>query len=57
MIELNLDGLVGPTHHYGGLSRGNRASEEHEGEVSNPKAAALEGIAKMRTLVERGYPQ
>ncbi len=56
-VELNLDGLVGPTHHYGGLGLGNVASQRHRHEVSNPRAAALEGIAKMRLLVSLGIPQ
>ena len=56
-VELNLDGLVGPTHHYGGLGIGNLASQRHRHEVSNPRAAALEGIAKMRLLVSLGIPQ
>lgn len=56
-IELNLDGLVGPTHHYGGLGLGNVASQRHRHEVSNPRAAALEGIAKMRLLASLGIPQ
>jgi succinylarginine dihydrolase len=56
-LELNLDGLVGPTHHYGGLGLGNVASQRHRHEVSNPRAAALEGIAKMRLMVSLGIPQ
>ena len=56
-IELNLDGLVGPTHHYGGLGIGNLASQRHRHEVANPRAAALEGIAKMRLLVSLGIAQ
>ncbi|MFM7137017.1 MAG: N-succinylarginine dihydrolase, partial [Planctomycetota bacterium] len=56
-IELNLDGLVGPTHHYGGLGLGNVASQRHRHEVSDPRGAALEGIAKMRLLVALGIPQ
>ena len=56
-VELNLDGLVGPTHHYGGLGLGNLASQRHRHEVSNPRAAAIEGIAKMRLLVSLGIPQ
>ena len=56
-VELNLDGLVGPTHHYGGLGMGNLASQQHRHEISNPRAAALEGIAKMRVLVDLGIPQ
>jgi len=56
-VELNLDGLVGPTHHYGGLGIGNLASQRHRHEVANPRAAALEGIAKMRLLVSLGIAQ
>jgi succinylarginine dihydrolase len=57
MIELNMDGLVGPTHHYAGLSSGNIASMDNALSEANPKAAALQGIAKMRLLHERGIPQ
>lgn len=55
--ELNIDGLVGPTHNYAGLSFGNVASHNSKGEVSNPQAAALQGLNKMRTLVNLGVPQ
>jgi len=57
MRELQFDGLVGPTHHYAGLSPGNLASQAHAGEVSNPRAAALEGLAKMRRVRELGVAQ
>lgn len=56
-VELNIDGLVGPTHNYAGLSFGNIASSGNKGAVSNPKAAALQGLQKMRTLVNMGLPQ
>ncbi len=56
-IELNIDGLVGPTHNYAGLSFGNIASSGNKGAISNPKAAALQGLQKMRTLVNMGLPQ
>ena len=55
--EHQFDGLVGPTHHYAGLSPGNLASQEHAGEPSNPRAAALEGLAKMRRVRELGVAQ
>ena len=55
--EFNFDGLVGPSHNYGGLSFGNVASQSNEGQVSNPRQAALQGLAKMRTLHELGIPQ
>ena len=55
--EVNFDGLVGPTHHYAGLSIGNVASESHRYQVSCPRQAALEGLAKMRWLMDRGHIQ
>lgn len=55
--EINFDGLVGPTHNYGGLSTGNLASMQNLGGVSNPRAAVLQGISKMRALLEMGLKQ
>lgn len=46
--EWQVDGLVGPTHNYAGLSFGNVASDIHKFSASNPCEAALQGIAKMR---------
>ncbi len=56
-LEVNFDGIVGPTHYYGGLSYGNTASMEHKGRISNPKKAALEGLKKMKLLMDLGVPQ
>ena len=56
-VEANLDGLVGPTHNYAGLSPGNLASGANLGAVSNPRAAALQGLAKMKRLADLGLPQ
>ena len=56
-VEANCDGLVGPTHSYAGLSPGNLASERNRGEVSNPRAAVLEGLQKMKRLADLGLPQ
>ncbi len=56
-IECNADGLVGPTHNFAGLSPGNLASAASEGQVSNPRGAALEGLGKMRVLHNLGLPQ
>lgn len=56
-MEMNFDGLVGPSHNYGGLSFGNIASEKNEGSLSNPREAALQGLAKMRALYDLGVPQ
>ncbi|HEY3593750.1 MAG TPA: N-succinylarginine dihydrolase, partial [Polyangiaceae bacterium] len=55
--EYNFDGLVGPTHNYGGLALGNVASMTHQGSVSNPALAALEGLKKMRTVHGLGVGQ
>ena len=55
--EINFDGLIGPTHNYGGLSEGNFASKKHHNQTSNPKAAALQGLEKMRLIMEQGLPQ
>jgi len=55
--EINFDGLIGPTHNYAGLSRGNLASQKHLNKTSNPKAAALQGLDKMRLIMDQGIPQ
>ena len=56
-MEVNFDGIPGPTHNYSGLAEGNLASEKHAQRVANPRAAALQGLAKMRALAARGYAQ
>jgi len=55
--EANFDGLVGPTHHYAGLSVGNEASLHNRDGLSNPRKAALQGLAKMKALADRGFVQ
>ncbi len=55
--EINFDGLIGPTHNYAGLSQGNLASQKHLNKTSNPKAAALQGLDKMRLIMDQGIPQ
>lgn len=55
--EINFDGLVGPTHHYGGYAYGNLASMHHKKQISNPKKAALQGLKKMKRLMHLGVPQ
>jgi succinylarginine dihydrolase len=57
VFELNLDGLVGPTHHYGGLALGNMASTSNALHKANPAAAAHQGIQKMRLLHQMGIKQ
>ncbi len=56
-VEVNFDGLIGPSHNYGGNSFGNLASEKNAGDVSSPKEAALQGLEKMRMLVRAGFVQ
>ena len=56
-VEGNADGLIGPTHSYAGLSPGNLASSLNKGEASNPRAAVLQGLDKMKTLADLGLPQ
>ncbi|WP_341859348.1 N-succinylarginine dihydrolase [Qipengyuania sp. GPGPB31] len=55
--EINFDGIVGPSHNYAGLSLGNIASASHKGSASYPRAAAQQGMAKMRANMERGLAQ
>ncbi|WP_110597980.1 N-succinylarginine dihydrolase [Salinicola lusitanus] len=55
--EVNFDGLVGPTHNYAGLAHGNVASMRHGGLASSPREAALQGLAKMKSLMDAGYAQ
>ena len=56
-VEVNFDGLIGPTHNYAGLSRGNLASHQHRHRSSNPKQAALQGLEKMKLLGDWGIKQ
>ncbi|MFL6752359.1 MAG: N-succinylarginine dihydrolase [Sphingomicrobium sp.] len=56
-VEINFDGIVGPSHNYAGLSLGNLASTRSAGAVSQPRAAALQGIDKMRANVALGLSQ
>lgn len=57
LVEINFDGIVGPSHNYAGLSLGNIASASHRGSPSYPRAAALQGVAKMRGNMARGLAQ
>ena len=56
-LETYFDGLAGPSHHYAGLSDGNTASMRSKNLISNPRAAALEGLEKMKLLMDLGYKQ
>lgn len=57
LVEINFDGIVGPSHNYAGLSLGNLASAKNAGGPSHPRAAALQGIEKMRANVRLGLAQ
>lgn len=57
LTEINFDGIIGPSHNYAGLSFGNVASMGHAGQISNPRAAALQGIEKMRSNIALGLAQ
>ncbi len=57
LTEINFDGLIGPSHNYAGLSLGNLASAKNAGGVSQPRAAALQGLEKMRANLELGLVQ
>lgn len=49
-----LQGLSGPTYHFGGLASGNLASHQHANEHSNPKLAAMQCLQVMRLLADLG---
>jgi succinylarginine dihydrolase len=56
-LEANFDGIIGPTHNYSGLSFGNVASTRNQDNASNPRQAALQGLAKMKALFDLGLTQ
>ena len=57
VVEINFDGLIGPTHNYAALSFGNLASASNAGAVARPRDAALQGLAKMRFAMDLGLIQ
>lgn len=57
MLELQLDGLPGPTLMHGGLAQGNLASQANAHATSRPRAGARACLAKMRTVMQLGIPQ
>ena len=57
LVEINFDGIVGPSHNYAGLSLGTLAATANAGAVSYPRAAALQGLAKMRANLTLGLAQ
>ncbi|MES2700630.1 MAG: N-succinylarginine dihydrolase [Pseudomonadota bacterium] len=57
LLEINFDGIVGPSHNYAGLSLGNLAATKNAGAPAYPRAAALQGLAKMRGNRDLGLAQ
>ncbi len=57
LVEINFDGIIGPSHNYAGLSLGNLAATANQGKVAFPRAAALQGVAKMRHNLRLGLAQ
>ncbi len=57
LAEINFDGIIGPSHNYAGLSLGNLASASNAGDLAYPRAAALQGLAKMRHNMALGLVQ
>ena len=57
LTEINFDGIVGPSHNYAGLSFGNLAAMRNAGQLSYPRAAALQGLEKMRANLRLGLAQ
>jgi len=56
-VEINFDGIIGPSHNYAGLSFGNIAATNNAGLVSYPRAAALQGLLKMQHNLGIGLAQ
>ena len=54
LLEVSLEGMPGPTHHFGGLAYGNLHAMAHAKRESSPKRAALESLAKMSLLLKLG---
>ena len=57
LVEINFDGIVGPSHNYAGLSLGNLAATANAGNTAFPREAALQGVAKMRHNLGLGLAQ
>ncbi len=56
-VEANIDGMVGPTHNYAGLSSDNLASTKNRALTSHPKQSALESLNKAKFVSDLGIPQ
>lgn len=56
-LEVNFDGLPGPTHNFGGLAYGNIRSMANRLSVSNPKAALFQCLEKIKLVHSLGLKQ
>ena len=56
-FEVNFDGIPAPYHNYAGLSAGNLASMGNAGDISRPREAALQALAKAKFLADLGVRQ
>ncbi|MBI3900555.1 MAG: N-succinylarginine dihydrolase, partial [Chlamydiia bacterium] len=56
-VELQIDGLPGPTHNFAGLALGDRAAMENKGKPSNPRAAFRQALDKAKFVSDLGMPQ
>ncbi len=57
LVEINFDGMIGPSHNYAGLSHGNLAATANKGAEAFPRRAALQGVEKMRHNLRLGLAQ
>ncbi len=51
-MEANFDVLTGPSHNFAGLAHGNLAAQANALNASNPKAAALQHLEKIKFISE-----
>ena len=56
-FDVTLETIIGPSHHFGGLSDGNIASMGSKYSISNPKMAALQSLDKLKLVASLGQRQ
>ena len=54
LSTIQIEGLPGPTHHFGGWANGNVASMMNQSSISHPKRAALECLNKAKLILDLG---
>lgn len=55
--EVNFDCLASPFYHHAGLSKDNLASLKYKNKIASPRKAALQGLEKMKLLMDLGLKQ